>query len=207
MSKPRVNRPALGADLNFVGARQSDLLLRVAAQDAEAFGLLYDELSKPLFSLIVRIVGNSADAEDVLVHGFHQVWLVAEAFQPERGSAFAWIVTIMRHRALDVLRSRTCLVRHVAQIAELVFEDRDIATGRELMAGDENRTAVLRALGALSTEDRRAIHLAFFGGLTHQEIARHENRPVGTIKTRIRRGMRKLRSLLMQMHSITLTAG
>jgi RNA polymerase sigma-70 factor (ECF subfamily) len=186
-------------DCDAMLARENAALLRrVAAGDAAAFERLYDQLAPRMFSLAMRMVGSRADAEDVLQIGFAQVWRNAKDYRVDLGSAFTWIATIVRRKAIDRLRARQ---GHWQRI-DAAFNAR--GAGWENWAGDvqliacERETAVRTALGKLIPTERSAIQLAFFDGLTHGEIALSQSAPVGTVKARIRRGMQKLRRALIR---------
>ena len=179
------------------------LLQAVARQDEAAFAELYDRMSRPVFSLVVRILRSRAEAEEVLQESFWQVWQRASGYRSELGSAFCWIVTIARRKAIDRLRAN---VRHVQRIEEaqgMRAEDDFMAPGGlESLAADEQGRAVRAALEKLNLEERRAIALAFFDGLTHDEIAQALRLPVGTVKARIRRGMLKLKPVLARVRQV-----
>jgi RNA polymerase sigma-70 factor (ECF subfamily) len=176
------------------------LLQGVARRDETAFAQLYDRLSRPVFSLIARVLRSRAEAEEVLQEVFWQVWERAPDYRMELGSAFCWIVTIARRKAIDRVRANA---RHLQRIeaAQGMRNDDDLVSpaGLETLAADERGTAVRVALAGLSVEERRPIALAFFDGLTHDEIAGVLNAPVGTIKARIRRGMLKLKPALARV--------
>src|SRR5205085_454187 len=148
------------------------LLLAVAQRDEAAFAALYDRMSRPVFSLIVRVVRSRAEAEEVLQESFWQVWERAASYRPELGTPFCWIVTIARRKAIDRLRANS---RHLQRIEEAqgsrVDDDFASPAGLEALTVDERGTAVRTALGKLGPDERRAIALAFFDGLTHAEIA------------------------------------
>lgn len=173
------------------------LLLAVAQRDEAAFGALYDRMARPIFSLVLRIVRVRTEAEEVLQEAFWQIWESAPSYQPELGTPFCWIVTVARRKAIDRLRSN---MRHLQRIEEaqgLRTEDDFVAPiGLELMASDERSATVREALARLGPDERKAIVLAFFDGLTHEEIATALRAPVGTVKARIRRGMLKLKPTL-----------
>jgi RNA polymerase sigma-70 factor (ECF subfamily) len=176
------------------------LLLAVARRDEAAFAQLYDRMSRPVYALVMRIVRSATEAEEVLQESFWQVWEGAESYRPELGSPFCWVVTIARRKAIDRLRSNT---RHLRRIEEAQrLGDKEEAAeplALEAIAGGERSTAVRAALGKLGLEERRAIALAFFDGLTHEEIARALRTPVGTVKARIRRGLLKLKPSLARL--------
>ncbi len=178
------------------------VLLRAdARRDEAAFAALYDRMARPVFSLIVRVVRSRAEAEEVLQEAFWQVWERATDYRQELGSPFCWIVTIARRKAIDRLRANS---RHLQRIEEAqgARNDDDFAppAALESLAADERSTAVRTALATLGPEERRAIALAFFDGLTHVEIAAAERTPVGTVKARIRRGMLKLKPTLARLN-------
>lgn len=176
------------------------LLLAVARHDEAAFAALYDRLSRPAFSLVVRILRSRAEAEEVLQEAFWQVWERAGSYNPELGSPFCWIVTIARRKAIDRLRANS---RHLQRIEEA----QGLRTGDEfaspvaieLLAADERNAAVRTALRRLGPDERHAIALAFFDGLTHEEISKALRAPVGTVKARIRRGLLKLKPSLARL--------
>ena len=178
----------------------TELLLAVARRDEAAFGALYDRMARPVFSLIVRVVRSRAEAEEVLQEAFWQIWERAPDYRPELGSAFCWIVTVARRKAIDRLRANS---RHLQRIAEAQGARTEDDFARpvvlESMATDERVAAVHAALAKLAPGERRVIALAFFDGLTHVEIAAVERTPVGTVKARIRRGMLKLKPALVRL--------
>ena len=149
-----------------------------------------------MYGLALRILGDVADAEEITLDVFTQVWKSASKFDPGRGSALAWLVMLTRSRSIDRLRSRAD-----RDVRELPIADsrqpRDISN-----LPDENsfirqqRMMVETALGGLTPEQRELIELAFFSGLTHSELALRTGLPLGTVKTRIRLGIIKLRELL-----------
>lgn len=176
------------------------LLQAVARRDEAAFAALYDRFARPVFSLVVRVLRSRAEAEEVLQEAFWQIWERAPDYREELGSAFCWVVTIARRKAIDRLRANA---RHLQRMAEAqgLRTDDDFfePTGRESLAADELGTSVREALAKLNLEERRAIALAFFDGLTHEEIAVALRAPVGTIKARIRRGLLKLKPSLTRL--------
>jgi RNA polymerase sigma-70 factor, ECF subfamily len=177
------------------------LLLAVARRDEAAFSQLYDRLARPVFSMILRIVRSRAEAEEVLQESFWQVWERAPDYNPALGSAFCWIVTVARRKAIDRLRANS---RHLQRIEEAqgARNDDEFASpiALESLAAGERSVAVRAALARLGADERRAITLAFFDGLTHEEIAAALQAPVGTIKARIRRGLLKLKPALTRAH-------
>ncbi|MCX6955560.1 MAG: sigma-70 family RNA polymerase sigma factor [Verrucomicrobia bacterium] len=173
------------------------LLLAVARRDEEAFATLYDRLSRPIFSLVVRIVRSRAEAEEVLQEAFWQIWENAPSYRPELGSPFCWMVTVARRKAIDRLRSNARHLQRIAEAQGLRTDDEFAApVVLDVLAAGEQSAAVRAALARLGPDERRAIMLAFFDGLTHEEIAAALRAPVGTVKARIRRGLQKLKPSL-----------
>jgi RNA polymerase sigma-70 factor (ECF subfamily) len=169
--------------------------------DERALATLYDRYSSAVLGLVMRIVPERADAESVLLEAFAQAWRDAYTFTAARGSVLSWLFTIARSRALDAARASG----RRAKYTPLSVDD---APGEALTAldahsdpsfgveSDEQQVAVAKALGTLPGPQRTAIELAFFEGLSHVEIAERLAEPLGTVKTRIRLGMIKLRELL-----------
>ena len=170
------------------------LLLAVARRDEAAFAELYARMSRPIFSMVVRIVRGRAEAEEVLQEAFWQIWESAPSFQPELGSPFCWIVTIARRKAIDRLRANS---RHIQRItaahALRAGDEFALPVAFDALAVGERSATVRAALARLGPDEGRAIVLAFFDGLTHEEIAKALGARVGTVKARIRRGLLKLK--------------
>ncbi len=177
------------------------LLSRMAGGDEGALGELYDRLGTMAFSLASAILRDAADAEEAVADAFLQIWSSAADFDPARSSVAGWVSVITRTRALDRLRARRRRAATVERAAARdpggtalpVAEPPDPA--RDTEAG-ELRARVLAALDGLAEPQRRVIELAYFGGMSHSEIATELNEPLGTVKTRIRAAMDKLRAAL-----------
>lgn len=171
-----------------------ELLHAVARGDEDALARLYDRYRIILFSLLLRILKSREEAEDVLQEVFLQVWKRAKDFDEARGKPFTWLVTLARSRAIDRIRQLGARQRLADAAAQ------DTAGGLSDAVADtlhsEQREIVARALAALPEEQRRALNLAYFDGLTQSEIAEQLDTPLGTVKTRMRSGMIKLRELL-----------
>jgi len=164
--------------------------------DEKSLAAFYDATSRWVYGLALKIVGEAAAAEEVVLDVFLQVWRRAASYQRERGSPESWLLAIARSRAVDRLRSGAAIRRREEPL-EAPF---DRASGgpdpRRVTAEEERRERVARALASLPSEQKRAIELAFFQGLTHREVAAALAEPLGTVKTRIRLGMMKLRETL-----------
>jgi RNA polymerase sigma-70 factor (ECF subfamily) len=174
-------------------------MLRTAQQDRLAFSELYDRLAGVLFATALRILNDHKEAEDVLQEVFLQMWDRASEFDPLLGKPLSWAITLTRNKAIDRLRSAQRRSRLLAEVLDQGARGSGPqAGGWETVASNESSTLIHSALTALPPEQRQAIELAFFSGLTQMEIAETLRQPVGTIKARIRRGMLKLRDTLQE---------
>ena len=173
-------------------AEWTDLVRRIADRDEAALRELYERTHRIVFTLIYRIVRNPLTTEEVLLDVYHDVWRKAATFDVTRGSVIAWLMNQTRSRAIDRLRSE--LRKKRSQPARAGADGvHDFAD--PLLA--ERRRAVLdHSLQALTLDERRAIESAYFQELTYAEVADRLGEPLGTIKTRIRTGLKKLRTLL-----------
>ena len=164
------------------------LVARVRAGDQQALSELYDRYSKVVYGVALRILHDTGAAEDLLQDIFLQLWRKPDAFDSSRGSLAAWLAVIARHRSIDRLRQRR---------PETDIEDCVIAGGPDLRDETERALVVEKvrsAMQEMSSDQRTALELAFFQGLTHTEIAEKTGEPLGTIKTRIRTGLQQLRA-------------
>lgn len=161
------------------------LVCRLQSGDPDALAQLYDSYAGVVSALAHRILRDSAEVEEVVQEVFLQAWRQAARFDPHRGSLPAWLVTMARSRALDRVRRRA--VRK---------ETSDEAPPAWSAPAPEGPLAVRAALTTLNADQRRALELAFYDGLTHVEIARRLGEPLGTVKTRIRTAMLRLRDAL-----------
>jgi RNA polymerase sigma-70 factor, ECF subfamily len=185
-----------------VHSPDSALVSRAAAGDERALGELYDRYGGLAFSLASAIVGEHADAEEVVADAFAQIWRSASAFDPSRGSVAAWVATIARTRALDLVRSRKRRARVLEEAAVVTDEGETFVLAPSTVSTDrgaeltETSAIVRRSLAELPAPQRKVIELAYFGGLSQSEIATQLSEPLGTVKTRMRAGMEKLRQAL-----------
>ena len=169
---------------------------RVAQGDAEALGRLYDGTHPLVYGLALRILSDVSDAEEVALDVYTQVWKTARRFDPHRGTVSAWLVTLARSRAIDRLRSGATRRQREETLTEKPEAPAATASPEEASLLGQQQRLVRAALAALAPEQREAIELAFFSGLSHSELAAKLGQPLGTVKTRIRLGMIKLRELL-----------
>lgn len=171
--------------------RGEELLARMAAGDRPAFALFYDLYAPRVFGTLLRGLRHRADAEDVLQETFHHVWRAAPQYSVERSSPEVWLMLIARSRLIDFVRRRR-------PPANGILEHMSAAVVDPLagLAQDEAAAQVKDALAQLPPEQRTAISLSYFGGLTHREVAAQQDIPLGTAKTRILLGIRSLRKML-----------
>jgi RNA polymerase sigma-70 factor, ECF subfamily len=171
-------------------------LERMARGDPEALAVLYDRHSRLVYSLAVRIVRDQGDAEDIVQEVFSQAWRQAGRYEARRGNVIAWLLNLTRSRAIDRLRGRQSRPEAASE-SLLAIDMPDLALPVDEQLSLEGRaTRVRAAIEELSVLQRVAIELAFYEGLTHVEIAERLELPLGTVKTRIRQGLLKLKDRL-----------
>jgi RNA polymerase sigma-70 factor (ECF subfamily) len=169
-------------------------LAGIQARDPESLTRLYDESARVLFGLALRVVADPADAEEVILDVFHRVWNTVDGYDATRGTVWGWLTVMTRNRAID--RLRQAITRRSREMP--------MESGREPVTSCPENESILReerrlvrhAVATLAADQREAIELAFFRGLTHMEVAEALGEPLGTIKSRIRVGMKKLRETL-----------
>ena len=170
-----------------------DLFARIAEGDRDAFSLFYDRYAPVLFGFCVRILKDARDAEDVLQEVFVQAWRDARRFDAARASVKTWLFTIARSRALDRWRSRRSLEQRFSAVPDDAL-DRAGAGGTD-QEDTALRDYVGRCLGKLSSNEQAVLRLAYFDGYTQEEIAARLSEPLGTVKSRTRSGLAKLRAI------------
>jgi RNA polymerase sigma-70 factor (ECF subfamily) len=170
-----------------------ELLRAVAGHDKEAFQQLYTRHSAMLFALGLKILSDRAEAEDVLQDAFVQIWKTAASFDNGRGKPVGWFIMLTRSRAIDRLRSRKTRTRLTETVAKDASQSGSAATPADQVLASEAQRAVRDAVNALPADQRTPIEMAYFGGLTQFEIAQQLSQPLGTVKTRMRAGMMRLR--------------
>ncbi len=177
---------------------EMELLRKIALGDRESFQDLYGRFSGILFTAALRVLNDHREAEDILQDVFVQIWEKAHFYVPERGKPLTWALTLTRNKSIDRLRS----IQRRARLRDEVEQETDIQDSMarrdssdevdSLEKGKIIRDAVMQ----LSREQREAIEMAYFGGLTQNEIATRLDQPLGTVKARIRRGMMRLKDLV-----------
>ena len=179
-----------------LAAPEARLVERVSRGDVSAFEALYDRYAREVFALAVHAVGRN-DAEEIVQDVFVKLWQRAGQFDPARGSFAAWFMTIARHRVFDELKQRRRAVAVAGAVDDLLEAAPDPGPAPDERASlDERRIAVLAAVKQLPDEQRRALVLAYFGGLSQSEIAESLGVPLGTVKRRLRLAVDKLRASL-----------
>ena len=176
------------------------LLARVVKGDHQAFGQLYDQSSTLLFTMALRILGNRDEAAELLQDVYLEVWRKVARYDVGRGTPVAWLITLTRSRAIDRLRARTSRAQHLVNDSLGGSSAAQVADRNpgpfEAQADQELRSLVGSAMAGLPPAQQQAIELAYYEGLSHVEIAAKLNQPLGTVKTRIKLGMSKLRETL-----------
>jgi RNA polymerase sigma-70 factor (ECF subfamily) len=197
----QARQPTLG---DVLYARKPDVLVTerdwvalvrsIAAGDQLALHALYERANRPVFTLAARITGGREAAEEVTLDVFHDVWRKASRYDPMNGTVLGWIMNQARSRAIDRIRFEQRKKRSDPAPASAAEES--AACAPDPVEQAEQATLLQRALVSLSAAERKAIEAAFFEDLTHVEVAARLNEPLGTIKTRIRSGLHKLRAAL-----------
>jgi RNA polymerase sigma-70 factor (ECF subfamily) len=184
-------------DMDTETARDVQLLTRAAGGDRDAFADLVERHAAVVLGVLVSLVRDRAVAEELLQDTFLQAWSDAQRYRVRRGTPRGWLIMMARSRAIDLLRSSGARQRREAVAgAEILGDGITASTGTAELEADERRGAIVRALQGLPAEQRRCIELAFYGGLSHRQVAERLEQPLGTVKSRILLGMRRLREAL-----------
>lgn len=178
---------------------ETALLVRIAQQEQAALAELYDRYARVLYAVAFKILGTVEEAEEVVLDVFHQVWRTAGRYDATKGRVDAWLFMQIRSRSLDRLRALQRMARVAAASVDAAqIHARSLCSNPgEDMLILERRAFVLAALMQLPAQQRQVLELAYYKGLTHAEIAAVTGEPLGTIKTRIRLGLSKLRVVLL----------
>lgn len=182
-----------------VRAEARELMERIVRRDERALELLYDRFSKALYAAVVCVVKSREDAEEILCEVFQQAWDRAAQYDAERGAVYTWLLRMARNRAIDKLRSKAHKTDLLGaeQDGEMdVFEAVETAGPLDRIVLSERAVAVKAALAEISPEQRRVLEAAYFEGYTQSQIAAQAGLPLGTVKTRMRDGMKVLQTML-----------
>jgi RNA polymerase sigma-70 factor (ECF subfamily) len=174
-------------------ATDEALIARLLGREEAALGALYDRHARAAFSLAYRIVGDPETAEEVVQEAFLIVWRRAETYRPERGAVRTWLLTVVRNRAIDTVRGKasTTPTTSVDDLPLVALDSPEAEAIRSVEA-----RVVRDALSELPPEQREVVELAYFGGLSYPEVAARTGVPVGTVKSRMRLALERLRALL-----------
>lgn len=179
---------------------ESPLLERIAQLDQTALSELYDRYARVLYAVAFKILGSVEEAEEVVLDVFSQVWRTAARYNSTRGRVDTWLFMLTRSRALDRLRALQRLTRAVTvSVDNAMMESLSLCNPEEDLLISERRAQVLAALAQLPQEQKQVLELAYYKGMTHVEIAAHTGKSLGTVKTRIRLGLSKLRDALAEL--------
>ena len=186
--------------MDYALARDEELVGRLTERDERALERLYDRYGRATYSLVLKMLRDPARAEEVSQEVFLKLWRRPESYVPGRGAFATWLLSVAHHRAVDELRTRRHEIFSLGSDdtppRELIDDGSDLADGAWVR---EQRAAVRAALATLPATQRQAVELAYFAGLTQREIAERLGEPLGTVKTRIRLAMQKLRAILVDL--------
>ena len=180
----------------------TELMARIVQRDDRALEELYERFSKVIYSVIVSIVKKKEDAEEILCEIFFQVWEKAPSYDLGKGSVYTWLLTLARNRAIDKIRSKSYKnqKQEDSDIDEMdVFSNPDSGNQLDNVVLAERAESVKLALAKIPADQRQVLEVAYFEGYTQSQIAERLNLPVGTVKTRMRSGMKALQDLLKDL--------
>ncbi|MEZ5362970.1 MAG: sigma-70 family RNA polymerase sigma factor [Bryobacterales bacterium] len=169
---------------------------RLKRQEAGALGEAYDRYSRPVFAMLLRMTGERPVAEELLQEAFLRLWRKSAAFEPERGALLPWLLTMARNLALDRIRSSSERQRRLEAFHETLPEAGPLNGGDAWPDAKLQAERIRSLLSDLPEEQRKALELAYFEGMSHSEIAAAMERPLGTVKTWLRSGLLRLRERL-----------
>ena len=192
---PAPRLPASPPELEPGAPTDLELMHGIQKEDSEALSILYDRYNGILKALILRVIHNEAEADDLLQEIFMEIWNQAKNFSAQKGKPLGWMVTLARRRAIDGLRKKQAYTRAGERLESETEQQPDAwvhnATEEEITFGD-TRILVRRVINTLPVAQQEAINLAFFRGMSQREIAAKTNTPLGTVKTRLELGLKKI---------------
>src|SRR5438876_2253469 len=195
LSKPRAQPRSVVPQLEPGAPSDFELMKAIQAEEPEALSQLYDRYSGILKALILRVIHNEAEADDLLQEVFMEIWNQAKNFSAKKGKPLGWIVTLARRRAIDGLRKKQAYLRAEERLQQETEQQPEAwvhnSTEEEILDGDR-RILIQRVIGMLPPPQHQAIELAFFRGMSQREIAANTNTPLGTVKTRLELGLKKI---------------
>jgi RNA polymerase sigma-70 factor, ECF subfamily len=184
-----------------INSQSTDLEIfsAIQAQQVKALDLLYDRYSKLVYSTAAQILNNIEEAEEVTQETFLRLWQRSEIYQPKRGSLSGFLFTMARSRSLDRLRSRQARQQKIQRIQTFSDYVSDYNPPLEFVTVKERSNLVRAALKQLSDDDRQLLETAYYEGLSQSEIAKRDGIPLGTVKSRARQALKKLRTALKSL--------
>ena len=195
LSKPRARLPSVVPQLEPGAPSHFELMKAIQTGDADALAQLYDRYNGILKALILRVIHNEAEADDLLQEIFMEIWNQAKNFSAKKGKPLGWMVTLARRRAIDGLRKKQAYARAEERLQNETEQQPDAwvhnATEEEIVLSD-TRTLIRKVINGLPPAQEQAIELAFFRGMSQREIAAKTNTPLGTVKTRLELGLKKI---------------
>ncbi len=188
-----------------IPADDVDLIHRIIAGSSAALGELYDRYGRLVFSLAYQVAGDSGTAEEITQEVFLQIWNKADTYQAEQGKVVTWLTSVARHKAIDALRRRGARPEgHQVEFENGNEPDLvDPVAVEELVELSQRSLVIRRAIALLPPDQQKALALAYFKGMTQQEVAEATHEPLGTVKTRIRLAMLKLRQILVDENNVS----
>jgi RNA polymerase sigma-70 factor, ECF subfamily len=195
LAKPRARRFSVAPELEPGAPSDFELMKGIQAGDPDTLSQLYDRYNGILKALILRVIHNEAEADDLLQEIFMEIWNQAKNFSAKKGKPLGWMVTLARRRAIDGLRKKQAYARAEERLKNETEQQPDAwvhnATEEEIMLSD-TRTLIRKVIRGLPPAQQQAIDLAFFKGMSQREIAAKTNTPLGTVKTRLELGLKKI---------------
>ncbi len=193
--KPKAQQLSVSPPLGPGARSDLDLMRAIQAEDPDALAQLYDRYNGILKALILRVVHNDAEADDLLQEIFMEIWNQAKNFSAQKGKPLGWMVTLARRRAIDGLRKKQAYARAEERLQSETEQQPDAwvhnATEEAILLSD-TRTLMRKVINSLPPAQQQAIDLAFFRGMSQREIAAKTNTPLGTVKTRLELGLKKI---------------
>jgi RNA polymerase sigma-70 factor (ECF subfamily) len=191
-----------GVESSPEGPSDVDLMTRIQAGDPDALSLLYDRYNGIVKALILRIIHNDTEADDLLQEVFLEIWNQAKNFSAQKGKPLGWMVTLTRRRSIDALRKKQAYARAEERL-QAEPERQPLAwvqntTAEDIRSGD-TRAIMAKVISSLPEAQQQVIDLAFFRGMSQREIASHTNIPLGTVKTRLELGLKKIYDSLKEL--------
>ena len=204
VEQPASRKPVATPELSPDAPSDLELIHAIQREEPEALSLLYDRYSGILKALILRVIHNEAEADDLLQEIFMEIWNQAKNFSAQKGKPLGWMVTLARRRAIDALRRKQAYARAEERLQQETEQQPDAwvrNTTEEEIAFRDIRVLVRRVIDTLPEAQRQAVDFAFFRGMSQREIAAFTNTPLGTVKTRLELGLKKIYDGLKELRN------